>query len=77
MGRCSGWPRVLAFEVLLTCDRNIQYQQNVPELQLALLVLAVPNKKLDTILPLVPDILVVLAADPQPGTVSVIGSWRV
>lgn len=65
------------FEVLLTCDRNLQHQQNVPALGLALVVLAVPDTKLDTIRPLVPEILALLDSDPRPGTVSVVGSWRV
>lgn len=65
------------FEVFLTCDRNIQHQQNVPTLGLALVVLAVPDKKLDTVHPLVPDILSVLDANPQAGTLSVVGGWRV
>lgn len=65
------------FEVLLTFDRNMQHQQNVPALGLALVVLAVPDTKLDTIRPLVPEALAVLDAHPQPGTLSVVGSWRV
>ncbi len=65
------------FEVFLTFDRNIQHQQNVPALGLALVVFAVPNKKLDTIRPLVPEALAMLDAHPQPGTLSVVGGWRV
>lgn len=55
----------------------MHHQQNLAEMRVALLVLAVPNKKLDTIRPLVPDILAVLAANTQPGTLSIVGSWRV
>jgi len=65
------------FEALLTCDRNMQQQQHIPTVGLALVVLAVPDKKLDTIRPLVPAILAVLDANPRPGTLSVVGSWRV
>lgn len=65
------------FEVFLTCDRNIQHQQNVPALGLALVMLAVPNKKLETLRLLLPEVLAVLDAHPQPGTLSVIGSWHV
>jgi len=65
------------FEVLLTCDRNMQKQQNVPAWGLALVVIAVPDTKLQTLRPLVPDILAVLDSHPQPGTLSVVGSWRV
>jgi methyl coenzyme M reductase subunit C-like uncharacterized protein (methanogenesis marker protein 7) len=55
----------------------MQYQQNVPALGLALVVLAVPNKKLETVRPLVPEILELLQTAPRAGTVSVIGSRRV
>jgi len=65
------------FEVLLTCDHNIQKQQNVPLLGLALLVIAVPDTNVETIHPLLPDILAVLDSHPQPGTLSVVGTWRV
>jgi len=65
------------FEVFLTFDRNIQHQQNVPALGLALVVLAVPDTKLDTIRPLVPEVLAVLDANPPPGTLSMISNWRV
>lgn len=65
------------FEILLTCDRNIQHQQNVPALRLAVVVLAVRRRRRQTILPLVPDIRATLAAEPQPGTLSIVGSWRV
>ena len=67
----------VGFEVLLTCDRNLQYQQNVQALGLALVVLAVPDTKLDTVRPLVPEILALLDAEPRPGTLSIVGSWRV
>lgn len=64
------------FAVFLTCDRNIQYQQNVASLGLALVVLAAPNTKLDTIRPLIPDVIALLDTAPQPGTVSVVGDGR-
>jgi hypothetical protein len=65
------------FEVFVTFDRNLQHQQNVPALGLAIVVLAVPNKQLNTIRPLIPAVRAALDAEPQPGTVSVVGSWRV
>jgi hypothetical protein len=65
-----------SFEVLLTCDRNMQYQQNVTALGLALVVLAAPDQKLDTLRPLVPEVLALLDAAPQPGTVSVVAAER-
>lgn len=53
------------FEVLLTCDRNMQHQQNVPALGLALMVIAVPDTNVETIRPLVPEILAVLDSHPS------------
>ena len=71
-----GLAAAAGFDVLLTCDRGMQYQQNVPALGLAVIVLAVPNKKLDTVRVLVPEILALLDTALPPGTVSVVGAWR-
>lgn len=65
------------FDVLVTCDRNIEHQQNISELGLAIVVLAVQDTRLPTVLPLVPDILAALASSPQPGTLSIVGTWRI
>lgn len=51
------------FEVLLTCDQNISYQQG-PSLPVALLVLVVPNNRVPTVLAMVPAILKALACLP-------------
>jgi hypothetical protein len=64
------------FEVLVTADRNMAYQQNVSALRLALVVLRVPNNTIETVRRLVPEILAVLARTPKPGTVTLIGSQR-
>jgi hypothetical protein len=76
-GVLLGLAAAAGFDVLLTCDRNMAHQQDVSALDLALVVLAVPDKRMQTILPLVPDVLTVLDGKPQPGTFSVVGSWRV
>ncbi len=65
------------FEAFLTCDRNMQHQQNIPALGLAIVVVAVRRIRRQTILPLTPDILSALEGLPQPGTLSIVGSWRV
>jgi len=54
------------FEVLLTFDQNLQYQQNLSAHNIAVVVIVVPNKRIDTILPLVPAILAMLPT-VQPG----------
>lgn len=75
-GVLLGLAAAASFEVLLTCDRNMQHQQNVPALGLALIVLAVPDKKPDTIRRHIPEILPLLDAVPTVGTVSVVGTWK-
>lgn len=75
-GILLGLAAAAGFEVLLTCDRGIQHQQNAPALGLAVVVLAVPNKKLETMRVLIPEILALLDTAPLPGTVSVVGAHR-
>lgn len=47
------------FEVLVTCDQNIEYQQSI-NLPVALVVLVAPNNRVSTILGLLPELLAVL-----------------
>lgn len=39
-------------------------------------MLAVPNKKVETIVAMVPELQDALEQDLQPGTVTYVGSWR-
>lgn len=48
------------FDVFVTIDGNLSYQQNLPTVQLAFVVLVAVNNKLDTLRPLVPNVLTVL-----------------
>ena len=54
------------YDVLITTDSNIKYQQRLPGYDIALIVLRAFNTKLESYLPLVPEIETVLA-DIQPG----------
>lgn len=56
------------FEVFLTCDQNMEYQQNVSALPFAVAVFRVPDKKMETLLPLVPQLLALLTT-VSPGNV--------
>lgn len=76
-GTLIGLTTDAGFEVFVTCDRNIPYQQNVPALGIAVIVLAVRDTRIQTILPLVADLRATLDASPQPGTLTIIGTWRV
>ncbi|NVD70729.1 DUF5615 family PIN-like protein [Duganella sp. BJB1802] len=46
-----------AFDVLITGDRNMQYQQNLSTLPIAVIVLATTDNHLDSLRKLVPKLL--------------------
>jgi len=48
------------FEVFVTADQNLQFQQNLVRSALAVVVLVVPTNTLEDLLPLVPRLLPVL-----------------
>jgi len=48
------------FEVLLTVDQNLKYQQSLRGVPISVLVLVARNNKLSTLIPLVPAALVAL-----------------
>jgi predicted nuclease of predicted toxin-antitoxin system len=60
-----------SFDVFLTVDRNIQYQQNVTGKNIALVVLIAFDNQLETLKPLVPNLLAALQ-NIQPGQVIMI-----
>ncbi len=45
------------FEVLVTADRNLQFQQNLSQSRLGIILLIAPSNALEDILPLVPNLL--------------------
>lgn len=59
------------FEVLLTFDRNIQYQQNFQKYPIAVLVLVAADNTYETLRELVPDILEVLSKPLQNGATEI------
>jgi hypothetical protein len=56
------------FEVLLTVDQNIRYQQNLAASGVALLVLVATGNRVVDLVPLIPEAELVLATI-QPGEV--------
>ena len=60
------------FDVLLTKDTNLHYQQNLTELPIAVVVLRAASNAIDDIRPLVPDLLRASSA-LDPRTVTVVG----
>src|SRR4051812_28663315 len=55
-----------SFDVLITVDRNVPFQQNINKLQIAVLVLIAPSTKYPDLKPLVPEVLLELNTI-QPG----------
>jgi len=60
------------FEVMITADRNLQFQQSVTGLSLGIMVLVTPSTKLTDLLLLVPAILDALTR-VQPGQIQLVG----
>jgi hypothetical protein len=48
------------FEVFLTADQNIEFQQNLRKAELFVVVLVAPTNKLEDLLPLIPSVLIAL-----------------
>jgi len=60
------------FEVLVTPDRNLEYQQNIPRAGLAVVVVRARTNRIEDITPLVPRLLEVLPW-ARPGSVTHVG----
>jgi hypothetical protein len=68
-GLVNGKQRAAAageFDVLITGDRNMQYQQSASQLPMSVAVLIAPNNKLEIFLPLVGRLLSTLATLQEP-----------
>jgi hypothetical protein len=60
------------FDVFITVDRNLSFQQNVTGLRIAVIVLRARTNRLSDLLPLVPHLLSALDA-AEPGAVGHVG----
>lgn len=56
------------FDVFLTTDQNVRYQQNLQAAGIAIVVLVAPTNRLSDLIPLMPSALTALAAI-HPGDV--------
>ena len=61
------------FQVLLTGDQNLEYQQNIADLAIAVVVLLAVNNRIETLRSLVPEVLKVLATI-RPGELVRVGA---
>ena len=63
------------FEVFVTADQNLQYQQNLRGTPLAIIVLVASNNLLETLRPLMPDAVTALQTI-RPGDIVHIGAVK-
>ena len=61
------------FDVFLTADRNLSFQQNTTQFHIAVVVLVAGSTQLNKTLPLMPQVLTILAG-LTPGQVEIISS---
>jgi hypothetical protein len=59
----------LGFEIFLTSDQNLEFQQNLENSGLFVVVLAAPSNALEDLLPLVPGALAAMA-NPKAGQIT-------
>ncbi len=57
------------FDILLTVDRNLEYQQNFAGLTLAVIVIHASTNDVAMLRPLMPEVLAAMA-EAKPGTVT-------
>lgn len=50
-----------SFDAVLTADQNIEFQQNLTALPIAVVVLVAPTNRIESLQPLLPELLRVLA----------------
>lgn len=60
------------FDVFITVDRNLSFQQNLPQFDLAIIVLQAPSNRLADLKPLAPEILSILEIASK-GQATVVG----
>jgi hypothetical protein len=60
------------FEVFVTVDRNLSFQQNLPAFAIAVIVLRAKSNRLSDLRPLVPELLASITT-AKPGSVTYLG----
>ena len=55
------------FQVLVTADRNLQFQQNLSRSRIGIILLIAPSNALEDLLPLVPNLLAAIPKSRAAG----------
>jgi hypothetical protein len=61
------------FDVFVTLDRNLSFQQNLGNFSIAVLVLSAKTSRLTDLTPLIPNLLVAIES-AQPGAAKFVGT---
>ncbi len=61
-----------AYDIFLTADRNIEFQQNLAKLPLSIMTMVLVNNRIETIAQLLPEVLAALD-HVQPKTFTKVG----
>ncbi len=61
------------FDVFVTVDRNLSFQQDLDVLPIAVIVLSAPSNRLADLRPLVPQLLAAIAS-AGPGKATIVGA---
>ena len=62
-----------AFDLMITVDRNLEYQQSFEELSLAVIVIYAPSNDIAVLRPLMPAVVAAIA-QVKPGAVTHVGA---
>jgi hypothetical protein len=60
------------FDVFVTVDRNLSFQQNLPAFSIAVIALRAKTNRLSDLRPLIPDLLAAIPT-AKPGAVTYVG----
>ena len=71
-GELLGLMTLNGFDVLITLDKNLRFQQNLNRFPISIILLDVENGKYESIEPLVPRILKALKSELRPSEVIII-----
>jgi hypothetical protein len=61
------------FDVFLTVDRNLEYQQNLALFEIAVVAIRAVSNDIDDLRPLMPRVVAVLPG-VRPGTITIVGA---
>ena len=60
------------FDIFITVDRNLAFQQHLPDISIAVIVLRARSNRLAALRPLVPELLAAIPV-AKPGVVTYVG----